>query len=174
MKLLKDMLTERRAKASPEKGHGDFMDLIMEELKKEEMILIEGFSLDLMSLLLFASFETTSSALTLTFKILADYPLVVEELARENESILGSRENVDSAITWTKYKSMIFISMVISKIVRLANIIPGVFRKAIKEVDINGYTIPADGQWLIVKGGDIVRRPDLIFPYGIHIQLTEK
>ncbi|KAF6173108.1 hypothetical protein GIB67_004211 [Kingdonia uniflora] len=29
-------------------------------------------------------------------------------------------------------------------------------------------------RWMIVKGGDIVRRPGLIFPYGIHIQLTEK
>ncbi|KAF6141165.1 hypothetical protein GIB67_018255 [Kingdonia uniflora] len=29
-------------------------------------------------------------------------------------------------------------------------------------------------RWMIVKGGDIVRRPGLIFPYGIHIQPTEK
>ncbi|KAF6147767.1 hypothetical protein GIB67_006740, partial [Kingdonia uniflora] len=254
MKLLKDMLVERRAKASPEKGHGDFMDLIMEELKKEETILTEGFALDLMFVLLFASFETTSSALTLAFKILADYPLVVEELTREHESILRSRENLDSTITWTEYKSMTFTSMVISEIVRLANIVPGVFRKTIKEVEINGYTIPAGWavmvcppavhlnpakyedplvfnpwrwevsvckffvqlgmetsagsknfiafgggpryctgadfaklqmtvffhclvtkyRWMIVKGGDIVRRPGLIFPNGIHIQLTDK
>ncbi|KAF6150669.1 hypothetical protein GIB67_020752 [Kingdonia uniflora] len=81
MKLLKDMLAKRRDKALPEKVHGDFMDLIMKELKKEEMILTEGFALDLMFVLLFANIETTSSALTLAFKILADYPLVVEEQA---------------------------------------------------------------------------------------------
>ncbi|KAF6151953.1 hypothetical protein GIB67_010527 [Kingdonia uniflora] len=117
---------------------------------------------------------------------------------------------------------MTFTSMVISEIVRLSNIVLGVFRRRIKEVEKNGYMIPVGWvvmvrppavhlnsakyedplgfnplrweqlgmemsvgskifmafgggpRWMIVKGGDIVRRPGLIFPYGIHMQLTEK
>ncbi|KAF6139003.1 hypothetical protein GIB67_010729 [Kingdonia uniflora] len=68
---------------------------------------------------------------------------------REHESIQRSSENVDSTITWTEYKSMTYTSMVINEIVRLANIVHGVFRRTIKEVEKTvcsskaRYTIPA-------------------------------
>ncbi|KAF6150244.1 hypothetical protein GIB67_000118, partial [Kingdonia uniflora] len=58
---------------------------------------------------------------------------------RKHESIQRSNENVNSTITWTEYKSMTFTSMVISKIVRLANIILRVFRRTIKEVEKNDH-----------------------------------
>lgn len=70
MKMLKNMLDERRT--SPGKHNGDFFDYVLEELKKERTILTEEIALDLMFVLLFASFETTSLALTLAIKFLTD------------------------------------------------------------------------------------------------------
>nr|DAD47995.1 TPA_asm: hypothetical protein HUJ06_017932 [Nelumbo nucifera] len=78
MKLLKDMLEERRA--MPEKRHGDFFDLVVEELEKQGTVLTESIALDLMFVLLFASFETTSLALTLGMKFLSDHPSVLKRL----------------------------------------------------------------------------------------------
>ncbi|KAF8380309.1 hypothetical protein HHK36_027791 [Tetracentron sinense] len=141
MKMLKNMLDERRA--MPEKYQGDFFDYVLEELKKEGTILTEAIALDLMFVLLFASFETTSLAITLALKFLTDHPAVLKELTEEHEAILRSRENVDSELTWKEYKSMKFTFQVINETVRLANIVPAIFRKAMRDVQFKGYTIPA-------------------------------
>ncbi|KAJ8632327.1 hypothetical protein MRB53_025663 [Persea americana] len=141
MKMLKHMLDERRT--SPGKHNGDFFDYVLEELKKERTILTEEIALDLMFVLLFASFETTSLALTLAIKFLTDDPAVLEKITEEHEAILRSREKIDSGITWKEYKSMTYTSQVINETVRLANIVPGIFRKALQDIQIKGYTIPA-------------------------------
>lgn len=76
--MLKNMLQERRE--NPRKHRTDFFDYVLEELQKETTILTEAIALDLMFVLLFASFETTSLALTLAIKFLSDYPLVLKQL----------------------------------------------------------------------------------------------
>jgi cytochrome P450 len=78
MGMLKSMLQKRRA--MPRKQQSDFFDYVVEEVKKEGTILTEEIALDLMFVLLFASFETTSLALTLAIKFLSDHPLVLKQL----------------------------------------------------------------------------------------------
>lgn len=78
MKMLKNLLQERRE--NPKKQRSDFFDFVLEELKKEGTILTEEIALDLMFVLLFASFETTSLAITLGVKFLSDHPLVLNQL----------------------------------------------------------------------------------------------
>lgn len=78
MKMLKNMLQERRER--PRKTHEDFFDYVLEELKRDDTVLTEAIALDLMFVLLFASFETTSLALTLAVKFLVEHPLVLKEL----------------------------------------------------------------------------------------------
>lgn len=76
--MLKDMLQKRRM--MPKKQSTDFFDYVLEELAKEGTPLTEGIALDLMFVLLFASFETTSLALTVAIKYLSEYPLVLQKL----------------------------------------------------------------------------------------------
>lgn len=78
MRMLVNLLQERREK--PRKQPIDFFDHVLEELKKEGTILTEEIFLDLMFVLLFASFETTSLAMTLAIKLLSDHPLVLKKL----------------------------------------------------------------------------------------------
>ncbi|KAL5551795.1 hypothetical protein UlMin_001971 [Ulmus minor] len=141
MGMLKSMLQERRA--IPNKQQSDFFDFVLVELKKEGTILTEAIALDLMFVLLFASFETTSLALTLAVKFLTDHPLALRELTEEHETILKHRENVDSGLTWKEYKSMKFTFQFINETVRLANIVPGIFRRTLRDIQFKGYTIPA-------------------------------
>ncbi|KAK4488250.1 hypothetical protein RD792_003997 [Penstemon davidsonii] len=141
MKMLKSMLQERRER--PKKVQTDFFDYVLKELQREDTMLTEDIALDLMFVLLFASFETTSLALTLAMKLLVDHPLVLKELTEEHEAIIKRRGNPDSGLTWNEYKSMRFTFQFINETVRLANIVPGIFRKALRETKFKGYTIPA-------------------------------
>ncbi|KAH7549474.1 hypothetical protein ACOSP7_025718 [Xanthoceras sorbifolium] len=141
MKMLKGLLQERRA--NPRKNQNDFYDYVLEELEKEGTILTEAIALDLMFVLLFASFETTSLALTFAIKILSDNPQALKQLTEEHEAILKNRENIDSGLTWQEYKSMTYTFQFINETVRLANIVPAIFRKALKDIQFQGYTIPA-------------------------------
>ncbi|KAJ6703633.1 CYTOCHROME P450 FAMILY 87 SUBFAMILY A POLYPEPTIDE 2 [Salix viminalis] len=140
MRMLKKQLQERRA--NPRKNRGDFFDYVLEELQEDRAILTEAIALDLMFVLLFASFETTSVALTLAVKFLSDNPLVLRKLTEEHDGILRNRVNNNSGLTWNEYKSMKFTFQVINETVRLANIVPGIFRKALRDIQFKGYTIP--------------------------------
>ncbi|OMO93114.1 Cytochrome P450 [Corchorus olitorius] len=243
-KVIKDKLNERRKLASKSEKNYDFLDNLIEEVDNVDSILTEPIAIDLIFLLLFASHETTSAAMTLAVKFIADHPQVLEELTKEHEAILESRENKNSQLTWQEYKSMTFTHMVINETARLANIVPGIFRKALTDVEMKGYTIPAgwsvmvvpaavhlspgkyddplqfnpwrwEGKelhagsktfmafgggirlcvgadfaklqmaifihhmvtkyrWRVIKGGDIVRKPGLIFPNGLHIKISDK
>ncbi|OMO78659.1 Cytochrome P450 [Corchorus capsularis] len=244
LKVIKDKLIARRkAPAKSEKDH-DFLDDLLKEVDNEDSILTEEIAIDMIFVLLFASHETTSAAVTLAVKFIADHPKVLDELTKEHEAILKSRDDKNSELTWQEYKSMTFTHMVINETVRLANIVPGIFRKALKDVEINGYTIPAgwlvmvvpavvhlshgkyedplefnpwrwEGKelhagsktfmafgggvrlcvgadfaklqmaifihhmvtkyrWRVTKGGDIIRKPGLIFPNGLHIKIAQK
>ncbi|PHU28274.1 Cytochrome 87A3 [Capsicum chinense] len=86
MKMLKTMLAERRAK--PRKEQADFFDYVLEELQRNDTILTEAIALDLMFVLLFASFETTSLAITLATKFLHDHPLALKELTVSMTNLL--------------------------------------------------------------------------------------
>ncbi|XP_027904066.1 cytochrome P450 87A3-like [Vigna unguiculata] len=157
MKKLKKMLQERREK--PRKEESDFFDYVVDELSKEGTLLNEEMALDLMFTLLFASFETTSLALTYAIKALSDHPSVLKRLEEEHEGILKGREDPNSGLTWQEYKSMTFTLQVINETIRLANIVPGIFRKTLQDVKYGGYTIPEG--WAI-----------MICPPAVHLNPT--
>ncbi|ESW21233.1 hypothetical protein PHAVU_005G053400 [Phaseolus vulgaris] len=157
MKTLKSMLKERREK--PRKEVSDFFDYVVEELSKEGTPLNEEMALDLMFTLLFASFETTSLALTYAIKELSHHPSVLKKLQEEHEGILKGREDPNSELTWHEYKSMTFTFQVINETIRLANIVPGIFRKTLQEIKYGGYTIPAG--WAI-----------MVCPPAVHLNPT--
>jgi cytochrome P450 len=83
MKVLKGMMKERMA--DPERRCEDFFDHVIQELRREKPLLTETIALDLMFVLLFASFETTALALTLGVKLLTENPKVVDALRVSNK-----------------------------------------------------------------------------------------
>lgn len=78
MKVLRGMMKERMAE--PERPCEDFFDHVIQELRREKPLLTETIALDLMFVLLFASFETTALALTIGVKLLTENPKVVDAL----------------------------------------------------------------------------------------------
>ncbi|KAI3859652.1 hypothetical protein MKX03_031166 [Papaver bracteatum] len=147
LQLMKDILRERQN--STEKPKGDFLDQLINDVKKEEFM-SEELAAIVMIALVFASFETVSTTLRVAMMFLTDQqaPSVVNELSEEHQTIINTREKVDSPLTWQEYKSMTFTPQVINETLRMTNSLPGIVRKANKDVHINGYVIPKD--WIII------------------------
>ncbi|XP_057970231.1 beta-amyrin 16-alpha-hydroxylase CYP87D16-like [Malania oleifera] len=157
MKMIKKMITER--KASPEKRRGDLLDQVLDDMKKEAFLTHDFVTVVMFGLLL-ASFETISSTLTLAIILLTDHPSVVQQLEEENEEILEKRgSSKETRLTWKEYKSMTFTHQVINEVLRMASVAPGIIRKVIKDIHVNGYTIP-EGWTIMVVPSAIQLNPD--------------
>ncbi|KAM3252218.1 hypothetical protein P3L10_006288 [Capsicum annuum] len=66
------------------------------------------------------------------------------------DDILGEvvGKKIHSAVSSAEYKSTTFAHKVVNEIVRLSNIVPGIFRKVVNDVKIEGFTIPAG--WIVL------------------------
>ncbi|XP_022765009.1 cytochrome P450 90A1-like isoform X2 [Durio zibethinus] len=91
-----------------------------ESLRKEYVLVIEGFFTIPLPL-----FSTT-------------YRRAIKE---EHEGI-RAKKSESEALEWSDYKSMPFTQCVVNETLRVANIISGVFRRAMTDINIKGYTIP--------------------------------
>lgn len=96
---------------------------------------------DFLVSLLVAGYDTTSTTMTLAVKFLTDTPSALAQLQEEHDKIRANR-GTSVALEWDDYKSMPFTQCVVNETLRLSNIISGVFRRAITDVKIKGYTIP--------------------------------
>ncbi|KDP44780.1 hypothetical protein JCGZ_01280 [Jatropha curcas] len=105
-----------------------------------------GFSdeeiVDFLVALLVAGYETTSTIMTLAVKFLTETPLALAQLKEEHEGIRAKKSEGEEALEWNDYKSMPFTQCVVNETLRIANIIGGVFRRVMTDVQIKGYTIP--------------------------------
>ncbi|KAL6658231.1 hypothetical protein ACP70R_003817 [Stipagrostis hirtigluma subsp. patula] len=154
---LTELLNDRLR--TPGKKHGDFVDLMVEDLQSENPVIDENFVIEALAGILFGSFSGPSVTLSIALKLLSDNPAVVETLKEEHETILKKRQGMESGFTWEEYKSLTFTNHVINEITRMSNVAPGIFRKALKDVQVNGYTIPAG--WLVI-----------ISPISVHLNPT--
>jgi len=85
--MLKNTLMERLN--DPSKRRGDFLDQAIDDMETEKFLTVD-FIPRLIFGILFASFESMSTTLTLTFKFLSENPPVVQELAVRVHSLLLS------------------------------------------------------------------------------------
>lgn len=147
LKVIGEIYEERKATGI---RRNDFLDVVLDEMKKENAYLNRASAIDVIFGLLFAGYETTAQAITLVIKFITANPPVLAKLMEEHEAILKARENkyAESEITWEEYKSMSFTHMVINETLRLANIAPLLFRRATQDLEIHGYTIPRG--WLVM------------------------
>lgn len=99
MRMLRELLDERKKKTAHQLESIDFFDALIDELKQEKPAVSENVALDLVFLLLFASFETTSSGITAILRFLTDNPMALEELtvsARKLTTTLILRTSITS------------------------------------------------------------------------------
>ncbi|KAL8122801.1 hypothetical protein AgCh_010974 [Apium graveolens] len=81
--------------------------------------------------------------ITLAIKYLSDCPAALQQLSEENLKLKKLKEQTGEELIWSDYLSLPFTQTVITETLRLGNIINGVMRKAMKDVQIKGgYVIP--------------------------------
>ncbi|KAI3977862.1 hypothetical protein MKX01_036702 [Papaver californicum] len=157
LKLMNQVLNKRRA--SLKKNHyGDLLDKIIDDMEKEDFM-TEEFATLIMFGGVVATSEGISASLTLAMISLTQHPRVLQELQDEHYAILKGRENTDSLLTWKEYKSMTFTNQVINETLRMSGVAPGLLRRVIKDIHINGYTIPK-GWTVMVVPSAVQMNPD--------------
>ncbi|KAF8020691.1 hypothetical protein BT93_G1199 [Corymbia citriodora subsp. variegata] len=137
--MLKGTLRERLN--SGKTSNVDFLDEAIDSMHDQDF-LTEDFIVQMMFTGIFASSETISSMLAIIFKLLSGTPAVLEELRAEHKLILEKREGQSTALCWNEYKSMTFTMQVINETLRLANFAPGLLRRALQDIPVNGFMIP--------------------------------
>ncbi|ERN09782.1 hypothetical protein AMTRI_Chr08g159550 [Amborella trichopoda] len=134
---LREMVRERKRESGDVEEKKDMVaSLVREGLSDEEIV-------DFLLALLVAGYETTSTIMTLAVKFLTETPQAFASLKEEHEEIRRKKAGSEP-LDWADYKSMSFTQCVINETLRVANIISGVFRRAVCDVHIKGCTIPKD------------------------------
>ncbi|KAI3714023.1 hypothetical protein L1987_72613 [Smallanthus sonchifolius] len=108
--------------------------LIRGEITEDEVI-------DNIVLLVFAAHDTTSYAITMMFKMLANHPDCYTLLLKEHEDIVVTKRPSED-LTLEDVKTMEYTWQVARETMRLCPPIFGSFRKAIAEIEFEGFTIP--------------------------------
>ncbi|KVH95859.1 cytochrome P450 [Cynara cardunculus var. scolymus] len=108
--------------------------LIKGEITEEEVV-------DNIVLLVFAAHDTTSYAITMTFKMLANHPDCYSLLLKEHEKI-GGKKSPGEVLTFEDVKKMEYTWQVARETMRLCPPIFGSFRKAITDIEFEGCFIP--------------------------------
>ncbi|KAK6911896.1 Cytochrome P450 [Dillenia turbinata] len=81
--------------------------------------------------------------ITLAIKYLSDTPIALRQLLEENIKLKQFKDQLGEPLSWSDYTSMLpFTQTVITETLRMGNIIIGVMRKAVRDVEIKGYLIP--------------------------------
>ncbi|CAA0408332.1 unnamed protein product [Arabidopsis thaliana] len=159
LQVITDVFTRR--KASREMC-GDFLDTMVEEGEKEDVIFNEESAILFIFAILAVAKETTSSVTSLAIKFLAENHKALAELKREHAAILQNRNDKEAGVSWEEYRhQMTFTNMVINETLRMANMAPIMYRKAVNDVEIKGYTIPAG--WIVAVIPPAVHFNDAIY-----------
>ncbi|KAJ9147029.1 hypothetical protein P3X46_029234 [Hevea brasiliensis] len=147
LKMVKKIVEERKIakERSDEKGNiEDTVDLLLREyggandMQSLPLDFISGNILEMM----IPGEETVPMAMTLAVKFLSDCPVALRQLTKENMELKRHKTESCEDYNWTDYMSLRFTQNVINETLRMANIINGVWRKALKDVEIKGNLIP--------------------------------
>ncbi|KAJ6768138.1 CYTOCHROME P450 90A1 [Salix koriyanagi] len=60
----------------------------------------------------------------------------------EEHEQIRRKKSEGAALEWSDYKSMAFTQCVVNETLRIANIIGGIFRRTMTDINVKGYTIP--------------------------------
>ncbi|KAL2243242.1 3-epi-6-deoxocathasterone 23-monooxygenase [Sesamum indicum] len=103
--------------------------------------------------------------ITLAIKYLSDSPAALKQLTEENLQLKRLKEKLGEPLSWNDYLSLGFTQTVITETLRMGNIIIGVMRKAVKDVEIKGHLIPKG--WCVLAYFRSVHLDDKLydFPY---------
>ncbi|KAG8052848.1 hypothetical protein GUJ93_ZPchr0001g31604 [Zizania palustris] len=137
-RLIQRIIRDKRARRAPSPPRdaidvliGDGSDELTDELISDNMI-------DLM----IPAEDSVPVLITLAVKFLSECPLALHQLEEENMQLKRRKTDMGETLQWTDYMSLSFTQHVITETLRLGNIIGGIMRKAVRDVEVKGHLIP--------------------------------
>ncbi|KAG8387386.1 hypothetical protein BUALT_Bualt02G0015900 [Buddleja alternifolia] len=112
-------------------------------------------------LLLFAGHDTSSSAITMLIKYLAEFPQVYEKVLREQNEIASSKEPGEY-LQWEDIQKMRYSWNIVSETMRLWPPVIGSFREALVDIKYEGYDIPKG--WKFYLNTAVMHADSSFFP----------
>ncbi|CAN6345560.1 unnamed protein product [Urochloa humidicola] len=91
--------------------------------------------------------------ITLAVKYLSECPLALQQLEEENMELKRRKSDMGETLEWTDYMSLTFTQHVITETLRMGNIINGIMRKAVRDVEVRGHLIPKGWRVLVYFRG---------------------
>lgn len=91
-------------------------------------------------LLLFAGHDTSSSAIMMLIKYLAELPEIYEQVLQEQKEISALKEG--EFLQWEDIQKMMYSWNVASEVLRLSTPVVGAFREVVEDLKYGGYDIP--------------------------------
>ncbi|KAI5438871.1 hypothetical protein KIW84_024555, partial [Lathyrus oleraceus] len=148
MKMVRKIVEERKNQIVDNNEVNDVVDVLLrgkDELSQSSSsssnLELEMISQNIIEMMIPGE-ETLPTAMTLALKFLSDSPLALSKLMEENMELKKQKTDNSEDYRWTDYMSLPFTQNVISETLRMANIVNGIWRKAVQDVEIKGYLIP--------------------------------
>ncbi|MBA0691158.1 hypothetical protein Goari_008801 [Gossypium aridum] len=117
----------------------DVVDVL---LKDASELLTDDLIADNMIDMMIPGEDSVPVLMTLAIKYLSDCPAALHQLTEENLKLKRLKAQNGEPLIWSDYLSLPFTQNVITEALRMGNIIIGVMRKAMKDIEIKGYLIP--------------------------------
>jgi len=153
---------KRRRRALVDEAPRDAIDVLMgagsDDLTDE---LISDNMIDLM----IPAEDSVPVLITLAVKFLSECPVALQQLEEENMQLKMRKTDLGETMQWTDYMSMSFTQHVLTETLRVGNIISGIMRKAVRDVEVKGHLIPKG--WCVLMYFRSVHLDDMLYedPY---------
>ncbi|GAB4842455.1 hypothetical protein Ancab_012428 [Ancistrocladus abbreviatus] len=138
VKLVKKIIQARRSIGIPA-APNDVLDVLLSDTSGQ---LTDDLISDNMIDMMIPGEDSVPILITLAIKYLSDSPIVLHKLTEENMKMRRLKAELGEPMGWNDYLSLPFTQTLITETLRMGNVIIGVMRKAMKDVEIKGYLIP--------------------------------
>ncbi|KAK6163800.1 hypothetical protein DH2020_000664 [Rehmannia glutinosa] len=112
-------------------------------------------------MLLFAGHDTSSSALTMLIKYLAEHPQVYENVLAAEQNEIASSKEAGECLQWEDLQKMRYSWNVACEAMRLSPPLIGAFREALVDIKYGGYHIPKG--WKLYWSSSLTHRDPSFF-----------
>ncbi|GAV60509.1 p450 domain-containing protein [Cephalotus follicularis] len=138
VKLVQEIIQSKRNGGTPMVPR-DVVDVLLNDTSEQ---LSDDLIADNMIDMMIPGEDSVPVLMTLSIKYLSDCPRALQQLTEENMELKRKKAQLGEPLCWSDYLSLPFTQAVITETLRMGNIIIGVMRKAMKDIDIKGYLIP--------------------------------
>lgn len=139
VKLVKKIIQDRRKSSGISKVPKDVIEVLVNDTSGQ---LTEDLIADNMIDMMIPGEDSVPVLLTLAVKYLSDSPSALQQLLEENMRLKKLKDQLGEPMCCSDYLSLPFTQTVITETLRMGNVIIGVMRKAMRDVEIKGYLIP--------------------------------